>query len=227
MLQIIAGEDTITARQYLSKLRSKYQASNAQIISVTPRELEEAIKGGTTTQTLFADHLIYQTSGLVGHFAKKRKKKVELDALHADSSVSVIDWEGGKSGYSLGLQKVPYLKEFAPSETIFTLLNTLKPQKRTAFVHQLQAVTQTQDPIFVFTMIHRHVRDLIVLKHDQSAVKLHPFRKKQMISQAAQWETLKLIKLYEGLAKIDVSVKTSNSPFSITQSLEILACYYV
>lgn len=227
MLTVICGEDTVQARQYLQEQVTAARKKGAEVRVGSPRDLEAAIKDGTVSSGLFSSLIVFQTNGLVGHLAKKRQKKPQLAAYAADTSITILDWEGGKSAYTLGLQKESYVKEFRPSADIFQLLGLIQPGKKVAFVQSLRQLIDHQDPVFVYTMIHRRVRSLIVLGHDPSAEKLHPFQKKQMISQAQQWDQKKLIGLYEGLCRIDRSLKTNASPLSIPQSLEILACFYV
>ncbi len=227
MITIICGEDTTTARQYLVDQIEKARSSGAEIRRVSPKELEEEIRDGGTAATLFHQMVIYQTSGLLGYLAKKRQKKQQLEVFSADQSISILDWEGGKSAYTLGLKKEPFLKEFRPSADIFSLLDAIVPGNRRRFVSLLGKILTYQEPIFVYTMLHRRVRSLIVLNVDPAAEKLHPFQKRQMEAQAKKWPMSELLRLYEGLFRIDQTLKTNGSSLSVRQSLEILACFYV
>ncbi|MFW5703369.1 MAG: hypothetical protein ACOCXQ_00870 [Patescibacteria group bacterium] len=226
MIRIICGEDTIQARKYLQQLKDTYRSKHASIQHVTPKELEEVEKG-SATQTLFEDKIIYITEGLIPHLAKKRKKKEELARLELEDSIFVIDWEGGKSLYTLGIQSSSITKEFKPDTSIFDFLDACLPQNKERFLTMLQKLVATQDEVFIYTLLHRHVRSLIVLKSDPTAVRLSPWQKKKMQGQADRWDISKLLRLYEGLTRIDLAVKTNASPYSISQSIEILACFYL
>lgn len=223
MLLVVAGEDSIHSREYIAQLKKKYHQQHASVYEVTPKQLDEA-KKDMVTQTLFTDKIIYFTEGLIGYITKQKKKKAEeLKKLHEDETLMVVDWENGKSLYTLGLKSAPYLKEFKPDASIFDLLDSCVPGNKQRFMKLLNSVMETQDPVFVFTLLHRHLKSLLVLKYNPGQWKGSPWQKTKMSGQAARWDDKKLLKCYEGMARIDVALKTNGSPYNIRASLEIIA----
>jgi DNA polymerase III delta subunit len=227
MLLVVAGEDSIQSREYIAQLKKKYYQQHASVFEVSPKQLDEA-KKDMVTRTLFTDKIIYFTQGLIGHIAKQKKKKTEeLKKLHDDDGLVVVDWEDGKSLYSLGLKAAPYLKEFKPDASIFDLLDCCVPGNKQRFIKLLNKVMETQDPVFVFTLLQRHVKSLLVLKHNPEQWKGSPWQKTKMSRQAARWDETKLLKVYEGMTRIDVTLKTNSTPYDLRASLEIIAAILI
>lgn len=227
MLLVVAGEDSIQSREYIAQLKKKYHQQHASVYEISPKQLDEA-KKDMVTQTLFTDKIIYFTEGLIGHIAKQKKKKAEeLKKIHENDALLVVDWENGKSLYSLGLKAAPYLKEFKPDASIFDLLDSCFPGNKQRFIKLLNEVMETQDPVFVFTLLHRHAKSLLVLKHNPGQWKGSPWQKTKMTGQASRWDDKKLLKLYDGMTRIDLALKTNSTPYSIRASLEIIAAVLI
>lgn len=227
MFLLICGENTVDSRNHLAKLKHLYKVKNSTIIEVPARELQETLKN-EQVMTLFGDPIIYITEGLFGQFSKQKKKVAEeIKLLDADPNFKIIDWED-KSAYDLKLKAPSFqVKEFKADKTVFDFQELCIPGNKQPFIDTLTKLIDSNDPIFLFTMLNRHVRTMILLKNRLPAGNMHPFVKQKAERQAQRWDNSKLIAFYEGLTRIDTASKTSASPFDMRRSLEILACYYL
>lgn len=227
MFTLVCGEDSVASWNALMQKKKNLTDQHIEVSDIAPRDLEDAIKDGGAV-SLFATQIAYITTGLVSYLKRKKSKPSDyFSQLQKNKEVIVIDWENGKSLYELGLRKESYTEEYKPSADIFSLLDFCVPGKRKDFVDHLHKVLTLQEEVFVYTMLHKHVRSLLVASTNPTKVAGAPFMVSRIKSQARKWDTPKLIKMYEGLARIDISRKTNASPYSIGQSLEILACYYL
>jgi hypothetical protein len=227
MFLLVCGEDSAKSRAYIATLKDSYRKEHASVREIPAKELDDALKSDQVS-TLFGESIVYVTQGLFGYWAKhKRKIAPETDALHARSDITVVNWEDGRSLYEMKLKPAPYIKEFKADKSVFDFQEALVPGNKTRFVEMLERLSETQDPFFLFTMVHRHARTLLLLNTAQPAGNMHPYVKQKATMQAKKWETRRLVKFYEGLTKIDRSLKSSGTPFDIHRSLEILACYYL
>ena len=94
------------------------------------------------------------------------------------------------------------------------------------FVSNLKIISELTEDIFIFIMLARHMRKILITKLGEKLPKLMSWQIAKLSNQAKYWKLENLINFYQGLHRIDVNAKT-NSPYSIKESLDILACYYL
>ncbi len=227
MFLLVLGEDVTASRNYIHSLKKGYKEKQHRVLDVSPSDLETELKNEMDI-SLFGEPTIYFTTGLLGHWSKRKVKHADgMKTLLDHQTLKVINWEDGKSMYDFKLKSAPHIKEFKLSTSVFDLQDMLVPGKKVAFIDKLNKLKDTQDPFMLYTLIHRHARLMLLLSTGQNPGRVNPYVKSKAESQARKWESSKLSQFYLGLTKIDQAVKTSNTPYSIPQSLEILACYYL
>lgn len=227
MFLLVCGENSPASRTYIAELKESYRKKGYDIREVHPRDLED-IRKSDAFSTLFQEKIIYFTQGLLSHFSRQKKKTaVEIEALQQDPEIELVDWEADKSLYDLKMKPTPYIKEFKVDASIFQLQDAYVPGKKDSFIKLLRKLAETQDPIFMYTMLHRHARLVMLFSMGKEPSGVSPWQRSKIAIQAKKWTPQSAQSFYEGLTKIDMAMKTSSSPFSIIESIEILACYYM
>lgn len=233
MIYIFCGEDTLTSRaQYLKEIE-KYKASSAEIVSVAASSIVEVYKGISQNLNLFSGQTVFCVENLE-KFGFKKSTKAKADktyeallSLAQNKDVILLDFEDGKQARQLKLKDLAKVVESKPSMSIFKLVEECFPENRNSFIQSLRVVCQTQDEQFIFIMLYRHVRQLIMAQDREGLAKLPPWQKFKIIAQSKKWQIQRLMDFYNGLIKIEVTSKTSSNPYGIANSLEILACHYL
>lgn len=232
MLYIYCGEDTTTSRALYIKEVEKYRLKGAEVVSIHASAIVEVERGIANNLSLFGTQIVFCLENLE-KFGFKKSTKTKTDqtydaiaSLTENKNVIILDFEDGKQGRQLKLKDLALVKESKPSTTIFKLLDECIPGNKDLFIHSLRTVCQTQDEMFVFIMIYRHIRQLILTGNGDTA-KLPPWQKYKIIGQAKKWDTKKLMDFYSGLIKIEINSKTSSNPFGVRKSIEILAVHYL
>ena len=95
------------------------------------------------------------------------------------------------------------------------------------FISTLSTVSESTEDIFIFIMLARHLRNILITKMGEKIPKLMSWQIGKLANQAKYWDEKNLINFYQGLHRIDVNSKTNGTPFSVKKSLDILACYYL
>jgi len=233
VITIFCGEDSSAARTAFSNALKKYQATGAEIISISPASVLDIAHGLSSNLSLFSNQSIFCVENLEKQTFKK-STKAKKDTLYeslvrisADKTMQLIDFEEGKQARLLKLKDLAKVHESAPSTTIFKLTDECYPGNKITFIQSLKTVCETQDEMFVLIMLFRHVRNLVLALADASSAKLPPWQKYKIIAQAKKWEKQMLLHFYSGLIKIEIGAKTSANPYGIAKSLEILACHYL
>jgi hypothetical protein len=176
---------------------------------------------------LFNEKKVYFMQNLTTYTARKKSKEFEatMQSLIANKEVEVIDWEE-KPARDIKI-KTPQIKEFKLSQSIFQLQEALYPKNLTNYIKLLRTVSKNQEESFIFTMISRHIRTLLLTKSGALPSTVPFWMKKKFEGQADRWTMENLVSFYEGLAKLDSSIKTSSNLYGIAGSLELLSCYFL
>ncbi len=230
MLTIICGEDIVTSRNYFTSIKNQYSLKGYEINNITHQDIDKLLMWLGESVSLFSQKKLFSAENLNKYLKKKadaqgNKILEELKKIEKSKAVELIVWEG-IAQRELKLVKTGKVKEFKPSQTIFKLLDSLYPGNKTSFVTQLNNLNNVEDT-FIFIMLTKHVRNLILVKEGEIPQRMQSWQIYKLKSQLKYWKIDNLINFYEALFKIEMGSKTSSSPYSIKESLEILACHFL
>lgn len=233
MLTIFCGEDASASRAAFIKLIDDYKSQDTEIISLQPSSILEAQRGLADNLSLFSSKKIFCVEGLE-KFSFKKSTKVKKDdvyeaivSLSTDKNIVLLDFEEGKPARQLKLKDLAKVYESKPSISIFKLLEDCYPGNKLPFISSLQSVCNSQEDMFVFVMLFRHIRQLLLSANNLLPPNLPPWQKYKVLGQAKKWSVPELTNFYSGLIKIEITSKTSSNPYGIRKSIEILACHYL
>lgn len=229
MLITVCGEDTIASRNYVNTLKQQYKSKEYEIKNIPSKEVLEVIKSGANSLSLFEQKRVFFIEGFNTYISRIKDKNVlkGIEEISTNKDIEIVNWEEGKSSRDIKTKLLGTVKEFKPDKSIFSLLDTCYPGNLQTFIQVLNQVTETQDEGFAYAMLCKHIRTLILAGSDAVPSSVPSWQKYKLIGQAKKWDLEKLTSFYDGLAKIDVSLKTSNNIYGIKKSLELLACYYL
>lgn len=226
MLTIICGEDTRASRKHFQSIKEQYVANGFEIVNLSGVQYEMLREQMTESASLFQPKRAFFSEGLVKSLKLKRSKEMlsKIDTLVHDKHITWFDWET-YSAREITNPKTAKIQEFKVAASIFNLLDECYPGNMKHFITQMNVLLDTEEDGFIYAMLCKHIRGLILAKTNSLPGNTSPWARKKMTTQAALWPYEKLVSFYEGLARLDVSIKTSNNPHGIKKSIDILACY--
>ena len=224
MLTIICGEDTIASRQHFQKIKDEYKTRGYEICLIQKADPETLRIQTSEMDSLFSLKRAFFSEHLVKYLKRSKSKEVLAQIQEImKSDIEWYDWEQYQAR-EIANPKGATIKEFKPASSIFQLLDECYPGNLKQFINNMNYVLETQEDGFIYAMLCKHIRGLIQVKSGGGA-SISPWQRGKLMTQARLWPEEKLIAFYEGLGRIDVSVKTSASPYGIKKSLDILASY--
>ena len=228
MLTIICGEDSISSRNYFLDQQKILIQKGYEIVNIDHRLVMELDESEASSASLFTQKRVYFTNNLNKKVLKKLNVKTEkkIKEIIKSVGIQVFDWEQDSSSRDLKSIKGLIVKELKPNQTIFKLLDSCYPGNLKQFVSNLKIISELTEDIFIFIMLARHMRKILITKLGEKLPKLMSWQIAKLSNQAKYWKLENLINFYQGLHRIDVNAKT-NGPYSIKESLDILACYYL
>ncbi|MBI4009085.1 hypothetical protein HY357_02535 [Candidatus Roizmanbacteria bacterium] len=227
MLTIICGEDTSASRNYFLSLKKDYKEKGYEIRDIRPDELSSISLWLGESPSLFSIKRVFFSQNVNKYVRRDSMSLInDLKKLEKNTDVELIMWES-VSLWELRLSKLGKVKEFRPRETIFKLLDSAYPGNRNLFISLLNSLSDKSDENFIFLMLVRQIKNLLLLKQGFSPVKMQSWQTYKLKSIAKSWKLENLISFYEALFKIEVGLKTGTNPYSIKESLDILACHFL
>lgn len=227
MITIICGEDTASSRAYYRVKQEEYAKKGIEVRTIDAGDIATINTWLGESPGLFFEKHIFFSEGLNKKIRRDSKTLIsEIKKLSDSGQVEIIIWEP-VSARTLKIGKFGTVKEFKPKESVFKLLDLIKPGGASSFLPQLNLLCVSYDPSFVFAMISRHVRLLIVVKTGVRSSSLPSWQYAKLAQQAAVWKTENIIAFYEGLHRIDVGQKTGGAAFSVKDALDILAIHFL
>lgn len=221
MIKIICGEDVIASRIYFQQLKNQYRTKNytiAEIASENIIDLNESIL------TLFDNKKIY-FSNFVYHKVPKNKKLInKLEELSKDPNLMLYIFEEKKK-YDLPYFKNFFIIEFKPQNDIFKLLDNFIPNNKINFLEIINKIIDKKNENMFLYLLTKRVRELLIVKSGGKLKTKNAWYKNKITHQSYYWPSEKLIRFYQGLLNIEKNIKTSSSPYSIKESLDIFIAY--
>ena len=228
MITIICGEDFVSSRNYY----------NQQRINITPNQSALSFNKlidffehweNNAAANLFQQKSIYFLENINKQINLKinHKQVKKLEEIHLNKEISVFIWEENVPSREIKLKKCALIKEFKPNQTIFKLINACYPGNKLGFLSTLNSLKTSLDEYFIFIMLIRHLRKLILAKEKIYGERLAPWQKSQLDSQASKWSKNSLIKYYDSFFRIDLTTKTGTNPLGIIKSINISACVFI
>ena len=229
---MFCGDDSTQSRNSFTTFIRNKEKNGYRTQPVLPQDLPNLL-GKIGEQSLFAEKILYVTEGLeTVPFRKSAKIKKDsffesIAFISRSKNLEVVTWEEEKQARLCKLKDVVQVHESKLSQTIFNFLENIRPGNKSAFIVSLRKLVESQDEMFIFIMLQRHIVSLIQAHKNKIPSTISPWQKAKIVAQSKTWEDKKLSEFYNHLNKIEVGMKTNNNPYGIRRSLEILACHYL
>jgi len=225
MIQVITGEDFVKSRRFFVELKDNYRQKGYEIKEIIPEQITEFYQSWKDQPNLFGQKICFFTQNLSKKLINKKEFKKIINSIAEDKKTIVVIWEENKSPKELSYPKNTQITEFKPETNIFKFLDGFYPDNKKFLLKTLAQISETNDEGFIFYMLVKRVKQLLAVKLNLNFDNLQPWQLKKIRSQGYFWSVDRLITVYENLHRIDLLTKTSDNPFSLINSLEILICY--
>lgn len=233
MIHVYCGEDTTASRKaYIATLQS-YKSQSYEVFPLTAATLVDLPKGLSESMSLFSEKKVFCIENIEKHGLKKSTKSTKNELYEVllqfskDKQVEIIDYEEGKSSRVLKLKDLAIVHESKPELSVFQFIDLCIPGNKNKFIEALRLLAEDQEPLFLFIMLSRQIRQIVLAQRDSLSPKMAPWQRFKVQDAAKKWPETSLLGFYEGLIRIEIGIKSSSNPYGVAKSLEILACHYL
>lgn len=226
MLTIICGEDNVASRIYLQETIEAYKKKDYEILRITADQLQNVPQEHSESLSLFGLKKVYVVENLSKNLRRGKSQNL-LKILYRLKDIHLLIWEDGVSKRDLTIQIFNTVKEFKPGANVFKLLDACYPDNLKSFFSIYNEVSTNQNDMFLYIMLVRHVRNLLLVKVNTPPASLQSWQVGKLRKQATYWNDNSLVDFYDRLLGLEFGFKTGSNPYSLHSSLEMLACYFL
>lgn len=221
---VYSGEDIISSRKaFLDHLES-LKLRNLEEMRINGKDIsDEALENILGSQTLFGEKRVLSVENFLTGQKTKEKEKI-LEKILSFKDATVIFWENKdfSRNEQLKFSQCFIFKNFKLPSSLFVFLESLSPKNIQENLLRFRNAIAAVDPNFIFLMMVRQIRLLILSKNINTKLTLPPWQISKLKKQANLFELENLIEIYKKLQRIDFEQKTSSSPFPLEHDLELL-----
>ncbi len=227
MLVIVCGDDTAASRRYFLELQDRYKKQGFYIAPLSSSLLADTLKEDLGTVTLFNEKKVYAIENITRSLNRTSTiLRTQLKDVAQNNKLTILDWESHKTAREISLKEAQ-ITEFKLPASIFKLLDLCYPGSLAQFIQLFRQVSQSVEPEFVFAMLSKHVRQLILASQNSLPSSVPSWQRAKLYEQSAKWQESAIIAFYESLGRLDQNVKSGKDTLGVQQSLDIIACFYL
>lgn len=229
MLFIVCGEDNVTSRDYFLEMQQEYKEKGNELKKISAIELETVLGASSASPNLFGQQQVFVTENVNKVVSRKKGNRAFelLEKISKDKDIVLLDWEDGVGQRELKISVLGKVKEFKPGANVFKLLDACYPSNLQTFIALLHSVCTPQNEMFIYIMMRRHLRNLLLISSKAKMSTLQAWQEHKLQQQARSWQHENLISFYDRLISLDISLKSGKNAYSLRHSLELLGCYYL
>lgn len=221
---VFSGDDLVSSRKAFLEHLEGLKRDGFEVERVNGKDLTvELLELLSLPISLFGGKKALAIENLLTGAKSKEKDKI-IRRIVSLLDCSIVIWESKdiSKAEQLKYPKNFIFKNFKLPASLFIFLDSLSPNKGVNNLKILKMALEIVDPNFLFLMLIRQIRLLILAKDSNDLLKLAPWQKSKLQKQAKGFLEEKSVQIYQKLLKIDFNQKTSNSPFSLEHELELL-----
>lgn len=221
MITLLHGENIVGSRNYLNDIRVKH---TGEIIVLDGKTvLLGEIKQAVESLSLFSGSRLVIIENLCSRLSKTQLKEYLSYLFKAESLSDIVIWEG-KEITKVSLKNIPKnwkVESYPIPKVIFNFLDNISPGNNIKMLSLLKDSRKTNDDNFLFLMIVRQIR-MLLLAFEGGLVGMPPWMAGKFSRQAKKYSKEDLLKLYKKLLLIDIGQKSGTAAFDLTKELDLL-----
>lgn len=222
MINIIFGEDVTSSRNFFYNKKSEFTNSYSfDGKSINSNEIYQLLNNSS----LFSEGPIF-IENFFSNLKSVESQNLLSYLIENENSTDIFIWEE-KAPTKTVLKdfKKPTLVPFELPKTVFSFLDSIRPNSNKTNIASFRNALAGNDPEILFYMIIRQFRLLIAISDYSSenideVKRLAPWQKDKLTRQSKLFGNEKLVKEYNKLYEIDYSIKTGNTSRSLTQAID-------
>jgi hypothetical protein len=219
---VYSGDDIVSSRKAFLEHLEGLKKDNLEVVRKIGKDLTaEGLELLSSPTSLFGEKRVLAIESLLS--GQKSKDRDNLIRIVSSLRYPIVLWENKDFSKTEQLKYSGFVfKDFKLPALMFHFLESIVPGQGTTNLTMFRKTIETVDVNFLFLMLVRQVRLLILAKEKKDVLKLPPWQKAKLQKQASPFTEEALLLIYKKLLQINFQQKTSGSPYSLENLLELL-----
>lgn len=216
-MYILHGENNLASSQRLVEICDQQKSLGNKIINLDASNLKlETLRQELEPTDLFGNRNFICLSGLLSGSKKKSQEKI-IQFLKVENLQNTLLYETKAIHPSTLKQfKGAIVENFKIEVDIFKFLDKINPNQKESLVASFQELlAKNTEPEFIFAMVLRQIRQLIIAKTNPVQLKAPPFAINKLKQQTSFFSLDQLLDIHEELYYIDLSIKTGKTQLDL------------
>lgn len=224
MIILIHGEDLVASRKKLEEEKTRFSVK--EIISLDGKKVTLSdLVLACETKSLFSEKKIILVENLLLGGITKGKLELLSYLGKTDLFYPVIIWENKEIEKRSVRKYFIHAKEILcqPPLLLFRFLDSIGLQLPNQLLPLFHAALAQREAELIYTLLLRKFRQLIIACDlgRKGLVELNPWQVDKLLRQSRYFAAEKLISSYRQLLSFDYKIKTGQTPYSLSQLLDI------
>lgn len=223
-IYVFSGEDIVSSRKAFLEHLEGLKRDGFEVEMVNGKDLTlELLELLSLPISLFGEKKALTIENLFTGTKSKEKDKI-IEKIVSLLDCYLVIWENKdfSKAEQLKYPKNFIFKNFKLPASLFIFLDHLLPNNSVSNLKYLTIALETVETNFLFLMLIRQIRLLILAEDPNDLLKLAPWQKSKLQKQVNSFKAEQLTEIYTKLLKIDYNQKTSSTPFALEHELELL-----
>ena len=217
---VFHGTDIVRSRQAFIDKIAQFSSQTTETIRVEGKQIDDNfIQTNLYSPPMFQDSRLIAIENLFS-LPKSDAKDQTIKQLAQVTDCPIIIWEG-KEIETKSYPKALLFQIYKLPNELFTFLDQIDPANLKGSLVMLERIKDLVDENYLFIMLARQIRLLILVKGNETA-DLAPWQVGKLKKQAEKFSEAQLFGLYRGLRDLDYNQKTSQSIGSYFNEIEFL-----
>jgi len=225
MICVLHGENIVQSRRQLTGEIEKAQKEFIEVVRLDGKTISSPdLVLALESKSLFKNSRLIVIERLFS-LPKFSEKEKLIKLISNNQDENIIIWEDKEIPSQTVRKYSPVFsfQLFKLSSVVFNFLDSLKPGDKKDNLENFHRCLAQEEPEMIFAMLIRQIRLLILAKEGEEFLEaLSDWQKRKFFSQAKLFNLETLKRLYQKLLDIDFQQKTSQSPFDLSSSLDLL-----
>lgn len=221
---LIYGEDTQTSRNMLGKKLREYEQYELVRLDGRRVTLSDVVTA-TETSSLFSSKRIVVIEGLLGGGKNKDNESIVTYLNSASTEHVILIWESGEISKKIISTYFTKWSVFCSSypQILFKFLDAIHTESNSSLLQMFHSLLTQRDAGLIYTLLVRQLRLLLIVK-DMGASGLSDMQSwqiRKLQQQANRFSFREIVYSYRELLAIDYRIKSGNTPYTLSQLLDI------
>lgn len=216
-MYILHGENNPESSKKLVEIIENQKSIGNTVISLESNSLKlETLRQELEPADLFGNSNFVILSGLLAGGKKKSQEKI-IQYLKTENHQNLLLYET-KSIHPSTLRqfKNATIENFKVEVDIFRFLEKIHPNQKNALLASYNdLLAKKSEPEFIFAMLTRQVRQLIIAKTNPKQLKAPPFAINKLKQQAGSFTLDQILNMHADLYHIDLAIKTGKTQLDL------------